>query len=169
MLPTAGDVANHFVSECFDQAKLTTLKGCLMKRFLLAATLISCVSLVWAADKLDCEQMIAFASSGNLGLKDALLASLSEAGLKKGNAFLFHGGDFFFAVESNTEPGLRSRNACFLEFWQPFELIRSQAHQCAPAIGPAIPVPARFLALCEKRHYGGAAQQAGFGGNQGRD
>ena len=77
-----------------------------MKRFLLAVTLLLCAAPATAADKLDCEQMIALAVSGNPGLKEAVMAQFPEARLKAGNSFLFHGGDFFFAVETDAEPAL---------------------------------------------------------------
>ena len=89
-----------------DKVALSTHMVFLVKQVLSAVIIILCASSLFAADKLNCEQMIALAASGKPELKDALLASFPEIELKRGTAFLFHGGDFFFAVESNAQPAL---------------------------------------------------------------
>lgn len=77
-----------------------------MKRVLILIACILCSRHAFAADRLSAEQMIAFAASGQSGLERAVRASFPDDGLKTGRAFLFHGGDFFFAVESDTTPSL---------------------------------------------------------------
>jgi enterochelin esterase-like enzyme len=77
-----------------------------MIRLLLSLGVILCVAPSFAADNLDCEQMIRLAASGKPGLKEAVLTNFSEDALKGGRQFLFHAGDFFFAVESDAQPSL---------------------------------------------------------------
>lgn len=93
-------------SKLSDKSVPATYMVSLVGSVLSFAMIFAGATSLFAADKVNCEQMIALAASGKPELKDALLASLPEAGLKAGTAFLFHAGDFFFAVEANAQPAL---------------------------------------------------------------
>jgi enterochelin esterase-like enzyme len=67
--------------------------------------LILCLgSTAQALDKLSAPQLIALAKSNAPGLRDAILASFDAKNLKDGTAWLGHGPDFFFAVETPSQP-----------------------------------------------------------------
>jgi len=51
-------------------------------------------------------ELIAMAARGDAGLKDAVIASFTYDAMKKGTAVASCGGDFFFAVESDSAPAL---------------------------------------------------------------
>jgi enterochelin esterase-like enzyme len=63
-------------------------------------------SLTFAADKLTAPQLIALASSNPAALPDAIRASMEPKDLQSGTAWLGHGPDFFFAIESSSKPTL---------------------------------------------------------------
>lgn len=57
-------------------------------------------------DKMTVEQLTAMAKASDPKLADAIVATFDEKELKAGTACLGHGSDFFFAIESDTAPGL---------------------------------------------------------------
>ena len=74
-----------------------------MKKVLL---LVLCFPLpLHAAQRLSAPELIAMEKSGK-PMKEAVLATFTEDTMKKGTAFVFHGGDFFFAVEADSTPAL---------------------------------------------------------------
>ena len=58
------------------------------------------------AEKLNATQLIALANSNGPGLAEAIEASFDAKALKEGKAWAGHGPDFFFATETDSEPGL---------------------------------------------------------------
>ena len=67
---------------------------------------ISLASVAQAADKISAPQLIALAKSNAPGLRDAILASFDAKNLKDGTAWLGHGPDFFFAIDTTSQPSL---------------------------------------------------------------
>jgi enterochelin esterase-like enzyme len=63
-------------------------------------------SLTFAADKRTAPELIALASSNPAALPDAIRASMDPKDLQTGTAWLGHGPDFFFAIESSSKPTL---------------------------------------------------------------
>jgi enterochelin esterase-like enzyme len=57
-----------------------------------------------AAEKMSAPQLIALAKSNDSGLRDAITASFDAKNLKDGTAWLGRGPDFFFAVETPSQP-----------------------------------------------------------------
>jgi enterochelin esterase-like enzyme len=60
----------------------------------------------FAADKLTAPQLIALAKTGDPGLRDAIAASFDAKELKDGTAWAAQGGDFFFAMEADSQAWL---------------------------------------------------------------
>jgi enterochelin esterase-like enzyme len=59
-----------------------------------------------AADKLSAPDLVAMAQSHNPGLGAAIAATFDPKDLKEGTAWLGHGQDYFFAVETTSAPQL---------------------------------------------------------------
>ncbi len=57
-----------------------------------------------AAEKRSVQELTALANSHDLGLKDAITATFDEKDLKEGTAWTGHGPDFFFALETDSQP-----------------------------------------------------------------
>jgi enterochelin esterase family protein len=72
----------------------------------LVLLILGLASTAQAVDKLSVAQLIALAKSNAPGLRDAVLASFDAKNLKDGTAWLGHGADFFFAVETPSQPSL---------------------------------------------------------------
>jgi enterochelin esterase-like enzyme len=70
----------------------------------LVLLILGLASTAQAVDKLGVAQLIALAKSNAPGLRDAITASLDAKNLKDGTAWLGHGPDFFFAVETASQP-----------------------------------------------------------------
>jgi enterochelin esterase family protein len=82
---------------------------CSMRRFTLASqcfTLLLLVGPVFAVQKMSAPELIDLAKSGGNGLGDAITASFDPKDLKDGTAWAGHGSDFFFAIETSTQPML---------------------------------------------------------------
>jgi enterochelin esterase-like enzyme len=60
----------------------------------------------FATEKSDAAQLIELAKSNSPLLRDAINATLDAKNLKEGTAWIGHGPDFFFAVETPTRPQL---------------------------------------------------------------
>ncbi len=59
-----------------------------------------------AAEKSTALQLIELAKSNNPALKDAITTTLDAKELRDGTAWISHGPDFFFAIETSTKPAL---------------------------------------------------------------
>jgi enterochelin esterase-like enzyme len=59
-----------------------------------------------AAEKRSVQQLSALAHSHDSGLKDAITATFDEKDLKEGTAWVGQGPDFFFALETDSQPAL---------------------------------------------------------------
>ena len=82
-----------------------------MKQLLTLLTLVfvsaTAASAAAAADTMTAPQLIALSRRDPAHLAGPLVATLTDAAIKKGTAFLGHGPDFIWAVESTTQPVLR--------------------------------------------------------------
>lgn len=59
-----------------------------------------------AVEKRSVQELTTLANSHNSGLKDAIAATFDEKDLKGGTAWIGHGSDFFFALETDSQPTL---------------------------------------------------------------
>ncbi len=75
-----------------------------MWRFLLLATCL--VASAFAAEKSSAPQLIELAKSNNAGLREAITATFDAKSLAEGTAWAGHGPDFFFAIQSESQPSL---------------------------------------------------------------
>ena len=57
-----------------------------------------------AAEKSTAPQLIELAKSNSPALKDAITNTLDAKELKEGTAWIAHGPDFFFAIETSSKP-----------------------------------------------------------------
>ncbi len=80
-----------------------------MRRFTLLSqcfTLLLLIGQVFAVQKMSAPELIDLAKSGGNGLGDAITASFDAKDLRDGTAWAGHGSDFFFAIETSTQPTL---------------------------------------------------------------
>jgi enterochelin esterase-like enzyme len=75
-----------------------------MWRFLLLAMCL--VASAFAAEKSSAPQLIELAKSNNAGLREAITATFDAKSLAEGTAWAGHGPDFFFAIQSESQPSL---------------------------------------------------------------
>jgi hypothetical protein len=69
-----------------------------------AILLVFLLSAAYGADKLTAPQLIDLAKSNGPALQEGIAATFDAKDLKEGTAWVGRGPDFFFAVESATEP-----------------------------------------------------------------
>ncbi len=73
------------------------------KYLLLSITLIASS---FAAEKMSAPQLIELAKTNSAGLREAISATFAAKDLTEGTAWVGHGPDFFFVIQTSSQPSL---------------------------------------------------------------